>query len=95
MNNASLKGVARLQAAQKPPKPRPDLSPSAKPIIALRTGETERAVDELEALLNGSGRPLYQRGGLIVSTGVARMPTWNGRPSSNSDRRGARRLSRC
>ena len=79
MNNGPLKGVARLQAAQKPPKPRPDLSPSAKPIITLRTGETEQAVNELEALLNGSDRPLYQRGGLIVSTGVAKMPTWDGK----------------
>ena len=49
---------------------------SDKPEIFLRIGETERAVDELEAALVASGK-LYQRGGLIVSTSTMRLPTWD------------------
>lgn len=50
-----------------------------QPTIELRIGETERAVDELESLLIASKRGLYQRGGLIVSTGFAKMQTWDGK----------------
>jgi hypothetical protein len=44
--------------------------------IILRIGETERAVNEMEAALLASGRKLYQRSGLIVSTSSMRLPTW-------------------
>ena len=55
-------------------------APSAvRPTIKLIVGETEQAVNELEALLVASNRGLYQRGGLIVSTGFAKMPTWDGK----------------
>ena len=59
----------------KPPIDHPDL----RPTITLRVGETERAVNELESLLIASTRSLYQRGGLIVSTGFAKMQTWDGK----------------
>ena len=49
-----------------------------RPTIELRIGETEQAVDELERRIIASDRGLYQRGGLIVSTGFARMRTWDG-----------------
>ena len=45
----------------------------------LRVGETERAVDDLETLLVASNRGLYQRGGVIVSTSIAEMLTWDGK----------------
>ena len=48
-------------------------------VIQLRIGETERAVDEIEAALIDSDRGLYRRGGLIVSTGFDQMQTWDGR----------------
>ena len=51
----------------------------ARSKIVLRIGETERAVNELEQLLTVSKRSLYQRGGLIVSTGFAKMQTWDGK----------------
>ena len=50
-----------------------------RPTVKIIVGETERAVDELEALLVASDRSLYQRGGLIVSTGFAKMLTWDGK----------------
>jgi hypothetical protein len=50
-----------------------------RPTIMLRVGETKRAVDELEALLIASDLGLYQRGGLIVSTGFAKLLTWDGK----------------
>jgi hypothetical protein len=43
-----------------------------RPTIRLRVGQTERVVDEIEAALKASGRGLYRRGGLIVSTGFDR-----------------------
>ena len=49
-----------------------------RPTIELLVGKTERAVNELERLLVASDRGLYQRGGLIVSTGFAKMRTWDG-----------------
>jgi hypothetical protein len=48
------------------------------PTIWLRVGQTERVVDEVEAALKASGRGLYRRGGLIVSTGFDRMQTCEG-----------------
>jgi hypothetical protein len=51
--------------------------PSARPTIILEVGETKRIVDEIEAVLLASDLPLYKRGGLIVSPGVSRLPTWN------------------
>ena len=53
--------------------------PADRPTIELRVGETERAVNELESLLIASNPGLYQRGGLIVSTGFTKMQTWNGK----------------
>jgi len=50
-----------------------------RPTITLRVGETERAVNELDRLLVASQRGLYQRGGLIVATGFAKMQTWDGK----------------
>ena len=50
-----------------------------RPTVKMIVGETERAVNELEALLVASDRGLYQRGGLIVSTGFAKMLTWDGK----------------
>ena len=49
-----------------------------RPTIKLVVGKTEQAVNELERLLIISDRGLYQRGGLIVSTGFAKMRTWDG-----------------
>jgi hypothetical protein len=49
-----------------------------KPTIILRLGETRRAVNELEAALRAAGG-LYARGGLIVSTASAKLPTWDGK----------------
>jgi hypothetical protein len=43
--------------------------------IAIRIGETEKVVNELERRLIASDRGLYQRGGVIVCTGFAEMPT--------------------
>jgi putative DNA primase/helicase len=71
-----------------PPPPQQD-DPGASPIgqppgldqrptITLRVGETERAVNEIESLLIASNRGLYQRGGLIASTGFTKMQTWDG-----------------
>jgi putative DNA primase/helicase len=64
---------------RKPPASDPD---DPRPAIRLRAGETERAVDELETLLVASDRGLYQRGGLIVAIGAAKMPTWDGKSVS-------------
>jgi hypothetical protein len=50
-----------------------------RPEIVLRAGETERAVGEIESGLLEVNRGLYRRGGLIVSTGVDRMQTWDGK----------------
>jgi len=64
------------------PKPRahaqPQPAPASRPIIVIMPGETERVVDEIEAALIASGRPLYKRGGPIVEPGVDKQPTWNG-----------------
>jgi hypothetical protein len=49
-----------------------------RPTIWLRVGQTERVVDEIEAALIASGRGLYRRGGLIVSTGFDKMQTLDG-----------------
>lgn len=51
--------------------------PSAKPEIELIVGQTERIVNEVQALLIASNRRLYQRGTLIVSTGFIKMKTWD------------------
>ena len=53
-----------------------ELKAAARPTITLSVGETERAANELERLLVASQRGLYQRGGLIVATGFAKMQTW-------------------
>jgi putative DNA primase/helicase len=53
-------------------------SPRGRPVIVIMPGETERVVDEIEAALIASGRPLYKRGGLVVEPGVDKQPTWNG-----------------
>ena len=55
------------------------LKAARRPMITLRVGETKPAVDELEALLIASDLGLYQRGGLIVSIGFAKLPTWDGK----------------
>ena len=55
------------------------LKAAPRPTIILSVGETERAVNELERLLVASQRGLYQRGGLIVATGFAKMQTWDGK----------------
>ncbi len=46
--------------------------------IELRVGETEQVVNEIERRLVASNRGLYQRGGVIVCTGSAKMPTSDG-----------------
>jgi hypothetical protein len=51
--------------------------PATRPTIIIEVGETKRIVDEIEAALLASDLPLYKRGGLIVSPGVSRLPTWN------------------
>jgi hypothetical protein len=48
-----------------------------RPTITLEVGHTERIVNELENLLIASDRGLYQRGALVVSTGFAKMKTWD------------------
>jgi hypothetical protein len=50
-----------------------------RPTIKLLAGMTEQAVDKLEKLLIASDRGLYQRGGLIVSTGFAKLQTYDGK----------------
>jgi hypothetical protein len=54
--------------------PRPDDEAE----IELRVGETGKVVDEIERRLIASDLGLYQRGGVIVSTGSAKMPTHDG-----------------
>ena len=49
-----------------------------RPTIELRIGETERVVNEIEDALIASDRGLYERGGLIVATGFAKLRTWDG-----------------
>jgi putative DNA primase/helicase len=61
----------------------PDNGKDLRPSITLRVGETERAVNEIESLLIASNRNLYQRGGLVVSTGFAKMQTWDGKTVSS------------
>jgi putative DNA primase/helicase len=51
---------------------------SALPPIEIRIGETGKVVDEIERRLIASDLGLYQRGGAIVSTGSAKMPTHDG-----------------
>ena len=46
--------------------------------IELRVGQTEQAVNEIERRLVASNRGLYQRGGVIVCAGSAKMPTSDG-----------------
>jgi hypothetical protein len=60
-----------------PPPPGPPPGNSQHPTITLRVGQTERIVNELEDLLIASDRGLYQRGGVIVSTGFTKMKTWD------------------
>jgi putative DNA primase/helicase len=60
-----------------PPPPGPPPGNSQHPTIALRVGQTERIVNQLEDLLIASDRGLYQRGGVIVSTGFTKMKTWD------------------
>jgi hypothetical protein len=57
----------------------PDDGEVDRPTIELLVGRTEQAVDKLEKLLIASDRGLYQRGGLIVSTGFAKMQTFDGK----------------
>ncbi len=61
------------QTAQTGPAP----SAAARPMIALGPSDTERSVNEVERLLIASGRGLYQRGGLIVSTSFTIAKTWD------------------
>ena len=49
-----------------------------RPAIRVVAADIERIVDEAEAALIKANRGLYQRGGLIVSVGVARMITADG-----------------
>ena len=60
------------------PAPPPPPPPSAAPPIEIRVGETARVVNELERRLIASNLGLYQRGGIIVSTGFTKMPTHDG-----------------
>ena len=46
--------------------------------IELHVGETEQVVNEIERRLVASKRGLYQRGGGVVCTGSAKMPTADG-----------------
>jgi putative DNA primase/helicase len=71
--------IAERIAKTPPKRDRRKAAHDKQPTIELRIGETERAVDELESLLIASKRGLYQRGGLIVSTGFAKMQTWDGK----------------
>ena len=57
--------------------PAAEHEPAERPTIIIEAGETKRIVDDIEAALLASGLLLYQRGGLIVSPGVSRLPTWN------------------
>ncbi len=50
----------------------------SRPTIRVVAADIERIVDEAEAALIKAGRGLYQRGGLIVSVGVAKMITADG-----------------
>jgi hypothetical protein len=64
------------------PSPGPNPSPArakGRPLITLRAGAIERTVNQLEKLLMASDRGLYQRGGLVVSTTVTKMQTWDGK----------------
>jgi putative DNA primase/helicase len=59
-------------------RPKPNgAAPSGPEPIELRVGETEKIVNEIERRLIASKRGLFQRGGVIVCTGFAEMPTWN------------------
>ena len=79
------------------PKPkahaRPPAASASRPIIVIMPGETERVVDEIEAVLIAADRSLYKRGGLIVSPGVDKQPTWTERrsPSRRSSKSRPRR----
>jgi hypothetical protein len=79
-------GGLRAIAARPDPKPtearkrtKPNADGDNRPTITLIVGETEQAVNELEGLLIASDRGLYRRGGFIVSTGFAKMLTWDGK----------------
>jgi putative DNA primase/helicase len=74
-----LRPRAAYGRKRRPPSSNPD---DRRPTIRLIAGETERAVDEFEALLIASHRGLYQRGGLIVAIGATKMPTWDGKTVS-------------
>lgn len=50
-----------------------------KPTIEIRVGEIGRVVDQVEAALIAANRGLYRRGSLIVSAGVDKMPTFDGK----------------
>ena len=73
------KAGAKVQQKQTPSGNSPQGDADSRPTITLQVGETERAVNQLESLLVKSTRGLYQRGGLIVSTGFAKMQTWDGK----------------
>ncbi len=64
------------KAADSGPRPSPA---DDRPTVKLLLGKTEQAVNELETLLVASGRGLYRRGGLVVSTSFAEMLTWDGK----------------
>ena len=57
----------------------PGAPPKSADEIKLRAGETENIVNELERRLIASNRGLYQRGGVIVTTGSTEMPTHGGK----------------
>jgi putative DNA primase/helicase len=72
---AGAKGKGDNGAAASAPGATPS---SALPPIEIRIGETGKVVDEIERRLIASDLGLYQRGGAIVSTGSAKMPTHEG-----------------
>ena len=50
-----------------------------KPTIEIRPGEIGRIVDQVEAALIAANRGLYRRGCLIVSVGVDKVQTFDGK----------------
>ena len=84
--------IADRMAKAPPPRDRRKAAGDKRPTIELRTGETERIVDEVEDALIASDRGLYRRGGLIVATGFDKMQTWDGKDHRGPDHRGARQL---
>lgn len=74
--NDGPSNLYRLQELQRNGKGR--RPPSSKATIEIHVGETEAVVTRIEDLLIASDRGLYQRGGIVVSTGLAKMKTWDG-----------------